>query len=147
MTDEAAVTITRQDKYRFLVDFGPGIADTVVDEPAPLGDGSGPSPSQLLAAAVGSCLSASFLFASTKFKEDPGRLTTTAKCQTGRNENNRLRVTGIEIGIELGLEPESLGHLERALAQFEDFCTVSQSVRAGIPFTVTVRGPDGRVLK
>ncbi len=147
MSDEAAVTITRQDKYRFLVDFGPGIADTVVDEPAPLGNGSGPSSSQLLVAAVGSCLSASFLFASTKFKEDPGRLTTTAKCQTGRNENNRLRVTGMEISIELGLEPESLGHLERALAHFEDFCTVSQSVRAGIPFTVTVRGPDGRVLK
>jgi len=147
MSDEAAVTITRQDKYRFLVDFGPHIANTVVDEATPLGDGSGPSPSQLLAAAVGSCLSASFLFASTKFKEDPGPLTTTARCQTGRNENNRLRVTGIEIGIELGLEPESLGHLERALAQFEDFCTVSQSVRAGIPFTVTVRGSDGRVLK
>ncbi len=89
MSDEAAVTITRQDKYRFLVDFGPGIAGTVVDEPAPLSDGSGPSPSQLLAAAVGSCLSASFLFASTKFKEDLGRLTTTAKCHTGRNENNR----------------------------------------------------------
>lgn len=147
MTDEAAVTITRQDKYRFLVDFGPGIAGTVVDEPAPLGDGSGPSPSQLLATAVGSCLFASFLFASTKFKEDPGPLTTTAKCRTGRNEHNRLRVTGIEVGIETGVEPESLGHLERALAQFEDFCTVSQSVRAGIPLTVTVRGPDGRVLK
>jgi len=93
------------------------------------------------------CLSASFLFASAKFKEDPGRLTTTATCRTGRNENNRLRVTGIEVGIKLGVEPGSLGHLERALAQFEDFCTVSQSVRAGIPFTVTVRGPDGRVLK
>jgi len=56
-------------------------------------------------------------------------------------------VTGIEVGIKLGVEPGSLGYLERALAQFEDFCTVSQSVRAGIPFTVTVRGPDGRVLK
>lgn len=147
MTDEAAITITRQDKYRFLVDFGPGIADTVVDEPAPLGDGRGPSPSQLLAAAVGSCLSASFLFSSTKFKDDPGRLTTTARCHIGRNEHNRLRVTGIEVGIELGVQPETLGHLERALAQFEDFCTVSQSVRAGIPFTVTVKGPDGRALK
>lgn len=147
MSDEVSITITRQDKYQFLVDFGPGIANTVVDEPAPLGDGAGPSPPQLLAAAVANCLSASLLFAHGKFKEDPGRLTTTAICEIGRNEKNRLRVTGIKVTITLGVVPESLAHLDRALAQFEDFCTVSQSVRAGIPFTVTVRSPDGRVLK
>jgi hypothetical protein len=50
MSDEVSVTITRQDKYRFLVDFGPDIAKMAADEPAPLGDGAGPSPSQLLAA-------------------------------------------------------------------------------------------------
>ncbi len=147
MNDEVSVTITRQDKYRFLVDFGPDIAKMVADEPAPLGDGVGPSPSQLLAAAVANCLSASLLFAHAKFKEDPGRLTTTAVCDIGRNERNRLRVAGIRVAITLGVPPESLGHLDRALAQFEDFCTVSQSVRSGIPFVVTVRSPDGRVLK
>ncbi len=145
MSDE--VTVTRQDKYRFLVDFGPGIAQAVADEPAPLGDGAGPSPSQLLAAAVANCLSASLLFANGKFKEDPGRLTTTAVCEIGRNEKGRLRVTGIKVTMTLGVAPESLSHLDRALAQFEDFCTVSQSVRTGIPFTVTVKGPDGRILK
>ena len=119
----------------------------MADEPAPLGDGAGPSPSQLLAAAVANCLSASLLFAHGKFKEDPGRLTTTATCEIGRNEKNRLRVIGMKVTITLGVAPESLGHLDRALAQFEDFCTVSQSVRTGIPFTVTVKSPDGRVLK
>lgn len=147
MSDEVSVTVTRQDKYRFLVDFGPGIAQQVADEPAPLGDGAGPSPSQLLAAAVANCLSASLVFAHGKFKEDPGRLTTTAICEIGRNEKNRLRVTGIKVTMTLGVAPESLSHLDRALAQFEDFCTVSQSVRTGISFTVTVKGPDGRVLK
>jgi organic hydroperoxide reductase OsmC/OhrA len=146
MSDTVSVTITRQEKYRFLVDFGPGIATAVADEPAPLGDGAGPSPSQLLAAAVANCLSASLLFAHGKFKEDPGRLTTTATCEIGRNEKNRLRVTGIKVAITLGVAPETLAHLDRALAQFEDFCTVSQSVRTGIPFTVTVRSPDGSVL-
>lgn len=147
MSEEASVTITRQDKYRFLVDFGPGIAAAVADEPAPLGDGAGPSPSQLLAAAVTNCLAASLVFAHAKFKEDPGRLTATAHCAFGRNESNRLRVTGITVAITLGVPPETLSHLDRALAQFEDFCTVSQSVRTGIPFTVTVSGPDGRTLK
>ena len=147
MNDDVSVTISRQGRYRFLVDFGPDIAKTVSDEPAPLGEGAGPSPSQLLAAAVANCLSASLVFAHGKFKEDPGGLTTTAVCQIGRNEKNRLRVTGIKVGITLGVAPETLGHLDRALAQFEDFCTVSQSVRTGIPFVVTVKSPDGRVLK
>ena len=147
MGEEISVTVTREERYRFIVDFGAGIGNSIADEPPPLGDGAGPSPSQLLAAAVANCLSASLLFAHGKFKEDPGRLTTTAICEIGRNEKNRLRVTGMKVAITLGVEPESLHHLDRALAQFEDFCTVSQSVRSGIPFTVTVRSPNGRVLK
>jgi organic hydroperoxide reductase OsmC/OhrA len=147
MADQASVTIARQDKYRFLVDFGPGIEKAIVDEPAPLGGGAGPSPQQLLAAAVANCLSASLVFAFGKFKEDPGALTTTAVCEIGRNENNRLRVTAIKVTMALGVAPESLGHLERALAQFVDFCTVSQSVRAGIPISIGVMGPDGRTIK
>ena len=46
MSEQVSVTITRQDKYRFLVDFGPGMPTSVADEPAPLGDGEGPSPSR-----------------------------------------------------------------------------------------------------
>ena len=146
MSEDVCVTVTRQDKYRFLVDFGPDIAKTVADEPSPLGEGAGPSPSQLLAAAVANCLSAGLVFAHGKFKEDPGPLTTTAICEIGRNEKNRLRVTGIKVVITLGMAPELLAHLDRALAQFKDFCTVSQSVRTGIPLIVTVRSPDGRAL-
>lgn len=147
MDEQVSVTITRQDKYRFLVDFGPGMPTSVADEPAPLGDGSGPSPSQLLAAAIANCLSASLLFAHGKFKEDPGPLKATAVCRFGRNDKNRLRVVGIDVTLTLGVAPETLGHLDRALAQFEEFCTVSQSVKAGIPFTATVMAPDGRLLK
>ena len=147
MSEQVSVTITRQDKYRFLVDFGSGMPTSVADEPAPLGDGEGPSPSHLLAAAVANCLSASLLFAHGKFKEDPGRLTATAVCRVGRNDKNRLRIVGIDVTLTLGVAPETLGHLDRALAQFEEFCTVSQSVKAGIPFTAVVLAPDGRVLK
>lgn len=147
MSDRVSVVITRQDKFRFLIDYGAGIPSSVADEPAPLGESAGPSPIQLLAAAVANCLSASLLFAHGKFKEDPGPLTTSAICEVGRNENNRLRVKGIEVTMTLGVPPESLGHLDRVLAQFEDFCTVSQSVRSGIPYTMTVKAPDGRILK
>jgi uncharacterized OsmC-like protein len=147
MAEQISVTVARQEKYRFLVDFGPSLPKIVADEPPPLGDGGGPSPTQLLAASVGSCLAASLVFANAKFKEDPGSLTTTVTMEIGRNEQKRLRVTAMKIEITLGVAPETLDHLDRALAQFEDFCTVSQSVRIGIPFTVTVKSPDGRILK
>jgi uncharacterized OsmC-like protein len=113
---EVAVSITRQDRYRFVVDFGAGLAPATADEPPPLATGAGPSPTQLLAAAVANCLSASLIFANAKFREDPGALTATATCEIGRNERNRLRVTGINVKIALGMAPESLAQLERTLA-------------------------------
>jgi len=147
MSEKICVTVTRQEKYKFLVDFGGNMPDMVGDEPPPLGDGAGPSPERILGAAVANCLCSSLVFAISKFRGDPGRLTAMATCATGRNEANRLRITHIQVDISLGANPEELPHLDRALAQFEEFCTVSQSVRAGIPFAVSVKAPDGRVLK
>jgi uncharacterized OsmC-like protein len=43
--------LQRQD-YQFDIQFGAGIPAVMGDEPAPLGAGLGPSPVQLLAAAV-----------------------------------------------------------------------------------------------
>jgi hypothetical protein len=37
-------------------------------------------------------------------------------------------------------------NLDRALAQFEDFCTVSESVQAGIPVTVSIADGAGTEL-
>ncbi|MBS0519716.1 MAG: OsmC family protein [Proteobacteria bacterium] len=147
MTDTVSVTLTRQSNYKFLVDYGAGMPAAVMDEPPPLGAGEGPSPVHALASAMASCLSASFVFALGKFKEDPGPLTMTATCTVGRNERNRLRVTGVDLTLTLGTSPQSLPHLERALVQFEDFCTVSQSIRAGIPYTLKVVTPDGQTIK
>ena len=45
-------------------------------------------------------------------------------------------------------EPEPLGRrrgLERGLEQFEDFCVVTQSIRAGIPVNVSVVDAEGKV--
>jgi len=53
----------------------------------------------------------------------------------------------MSVTITLGVTAGSLKHLDRVLSQFEDFCTVSQSVRTGIPYTLTVKSSDGRTLK
>jgi uncharacterized OsmC-like protein len=75
MTQAArSVRLTQAQDYQFDVDFGTPGPLLRADEPAPLGQGTGPSPEQLLAAAVGNCLSASLLFALRKFKQAPAIL-------------------------------------------------------------------------
>lgn len=147
MSENAKVTITRQSGYQFLVDFGPSISQLVADEPVPLGQGGGPAPNHMLLAAVANCLGASLLFALQKFKQDPGAMVATATPEMGRNENKRLRIERIHVQLELGKTAGEIEHLDRVLAQFEEFCTVSMSVRQGIAIGIEVRDGAGAVLK
>ena len=147
---EAKTETVRLDQahdYQFDVAFGPGIAALRSDEPPPLGQGAGPSPVQLLAAAVGNCLSASLLFALRKYKQAPEPIRCEVTADVGRNPENRLRVLGMQVRLTLGVAAAGLQHLDRVLDQFEAFCTVSQSVGAGIPITVQVHDADGALLK
>ena len=146
MANEISVTVRQQSDYQFLIDFS-GIATLQSDEPPPLGKGAGPTPNHLLAAAVANCLSASVLFALRKYKQDPGGITTTATCTIDRNEQNRLRVQKIDVRIRFGRTAAELAHLDRALAQFEEFCTVTQSVRSGVDVRVHVEDAQGAALK
>lgn len=146
---EATVTVRlsqRQD-YQFDNHFGAGIADLLADEPPPLGAGAGPSPMQLLCAAVGNCLAASLLFALRKYKQNPEPIACEVNAETGRNEQKRLRVASMAAKLTLGVPAASLAHLDRVLATFEDFCTVTGSVKAGFPVTVTVFDSLGAQLK
>jgi len=122
------ITLRQQQDYQFQVDFGEGIPPLLADEPAPLGSGQGPSPVQLLAAAVGNCLSDSLLFALRKFKQTPEPLHCTVDAEIGRNEQKRLRVLKMTAALHLGVPASSLEHLDRVLDQFEAYCTVTQSV-------------------
>ena len=87
-----SVSLKQQADYRFEIRFGDGIATLIADEPAPLGQGVGPSPAQLLCASVGNCLSDSLLFALRKFKQAPDPLHATVVAHVGRNAEGRLRV-------------------------------------------------------
>src|SRR5690606_7306523 len=107
--------ITQLENYRFTVDFGAGLPAMIADEPAPMGSGTGPDPSQLLLSAVANCLSASLLFAFSKFKQDPGGIVATATGHIERNDRNRLRMSRIDVGIKLGRAGADLEHLERLL--------------------------------
>jgi uncharacterized OsmC-like protein len=143
MSHAVSVTVTQQNDYQFLVDFGAALPPLLADEPAPLGAGAGPSPSHMLLAAVANCLSSSLYFALQKFKQDAGGITATASARIDRNEENRLRVLDIAVTIRLGKGGAEIIHLDRILEQFEPFCTVSQSVRHGIPISVVVEDGQG----
>ena len=149
MSDEQSIELSLEQvsDYEFRLRFDDTDApDLLTDEPAPLGHGTGPNPSRLLLAAVANCLSASLLFSLRKFKNDPGKIAAHARATLARNEHGRWRVQRIEVELAMGAAAGSLEHLDRLLAQFEDFCVVTESVRQGIEVQVSVRDGSGALL-
>lgn len=149
MSDEQSIELTLEqvNDYEFRLRFDDTDApDLLTDEPPPLGHGVGPNPSRLLLVAVANCLSASLLFSLRKFKNDAGQLAAHARATLARNEHGRLRVKRIEVELAMGAAAGSLEHLPRLLAQFEDFCVVTESVRQGIEVLVSVRDGSGALL-
>ena len=141
------VELKQQQDYQFHIRFGEGLPVLLGDEPAPLGQGQGPSPVQLLAAAVGNCLSASLLFALRKFKQAPEPIQCAVTAEVGRNPEGRVRVLALKTVLKLGVPASSLEHLDRVLSTFETYCTVTQSVAQGIPVSLEVMDSTGQKLK
>ena len=141
------VQLKQKQDYQFDIHFGGAVPVIMGDEPAPLGAGQGPSPVQLLAAAVGNCLSDSLLFALRKFKQAPEPITCDVTAEVGRNAEGRMRVLGIQAALTVGVPAASLAQLDRVLSQFESYCTVTQSVGQGIPVSVQVFDALGIKLK
>ena len=141
------VTLSQQRDFQFLIEFGGIVPSITGDEPPPLGQSTGPTPVQLLAAAVGNCLADSLLFALRKFKQAPEPIRCEVQAQVGRNAEGRTRVLSLTARLHLGVEAAALQHLDRVLGQFEEFCTVTQSVRQGVPVSVGVFDSLGAQLK
>lgn len=141
------VRLRQQQDYQFQIHFGEGLPILLGDEPPPLGKGQGPTPVQLLSAAVGNCLSDSLLFALRKFKQAPEPIQCDVSAEVGRNPENRLRVLSIKAVLTLGVPADKLEHLDRVLDQFEAFCTVTSSVSQGIPVNIEVLDSTGKRLK
>jgi organic hydroperoxide reductase OsmC/OhrA len=133
--------------YEFKVRFDlDGVEPLLVDEPAPIGQGQGPNPSRLVAAAAANCLGASLLYCVSKNQPPQGSLRASATCTLGRNEKGRLRITGIDVRLELAATLEQAARTKRCLDLFEDFCVVSASLRDGFPVSVAVLNERGEIL-
>jgi len=148
MSDTISISLEQVSGYEFRVKFDESaIPDLTTDLSAPLGHDAGPNPERMLAAAVLNCLSASLLFALSKFKNVPGgKLRATATSTTARNAEKRVRVADIAVKLELPGVASDYESLDRVLSQFENFCTVTESVRAGIAVDVSVVDGSGATL-
>ena len=98
--------------YEFVATFKDqdGLPAMVFDEPAPLGEGSGPNAAAVLAAAVGNCLAASFAYCLRKVRLEPVDLTASVVAHVDRNEQGRFRVTSIDVE----LKPRTAGRRQGA---------------------------------
>lgn len=149
MSETSSFTVSLEQKrdYEFLVKFdATEITDLLLDTAPPLGRGNGPNAEQLVGAAVANCLSASLLFCLRKFKQGTGAMRAQATGQLLRNPAGRLRIGRIDVDIHLDQKADAIRHIERCLAQFEDFCVVTESVRQGIAIGVRVIDAAGAQL-
>jgi len=126
--------------FRFKADFDlEGVNPLFMDEPSPVGEGTGPNAERVLAAAIGDCLGASLLFCLKRSRVEVSGIKTTVSGVTARNPEGRWRIKEISVDIKPQIDEEHQKQLERCREIFEQFCIVTQSVRQGIPIKVNVR--------
>lgn len=139
MSDVHTVMLRLDTEFKARASFGsvPGAPGVLLDEPPPLGAGSGPNALDLLAAAIGNCLAASLMFCLQKSHADVSAIEATVTTHTARNAANRLRVdhVGVQLRLVGATDPAKVA---RCSGRFEDFCTVTASVRDGIRVDVSV---------
>lgn len=141
--EELTVSLERLGDFRFQVEFGEELPELLMDEPPPLGEGSGPNATRVLSAAVGNCLSASLLFCLQKSRVDAGEVHTDVTTSLTRNDRGRLRVGRTRVAIQVGFDPADRSKMDRCLEMFEDFCVVTAAVRDGIDVEVSVLDAEG----
>ncbi len=136
------VRLTRDFAFAATFDDLPDAAPIHFDEPPPLGASTAPNAVDVLSGAVGNCLAASLAFCLRKARIDLRALTAHVTTEVERNAKGRFRIRhiAVELAPELGDVP--LHGFNRCEGLFEDFCTVTASVRRGIPVSVSLREPS-----
>jgi uncharacterized OsmC-like protein len=141
LTESAVYTKLKLLKgYEFKVKFDAvGVPELIVDEITPLGESEGPNPTRLLSAAIGHCLSSSLLFCLCKARIGVKDLETEVKANLERNEEGYLRVISLDVKIRLSVNKNDKSRVDRCLSIFENYCTVTQSIRKGIAVKVAIQ--------
>lgn len=130
------------DGYEYRVRFDKaGLPEWTTDEPPPLGRDRGPNPTRVLALAIGNCLAASLHFCLSRHGEAAATVRASVHVEVTRNAQKRLRVGRVQVTLRPSVGVDNAA-LAACRSTFEDFCTVTQSVRAGLDVAVSVE-PTG----
>jgi uncharacterized OsmC-like protein len=139
MSELHVTTLKLLEGYKFKAEFDiAGVPSLTVDELVPIGESAGPNPTRLLSVAIGHCLSSSLLYCLQKARIKVKDLQTTIRANVARSEQGYLRITSIDAKILLEVNEEDKSRVSRCLEIFENYCTVTQSVRRGINVNVDV---------
>jgi uncharacterized OsmC-like protein len=133
------VNLSRRAGFAFAAAFeGADWPEITLDEPPPLGSGDGPNPTRVLGAAVGGCLAASLLFCLGKARVEVRDFAAAVEGTVARSDEGRLRITELRVTLAPSVREADRDRMQRCLSLFEDFCTVTASVRKGISVHVEV---------
>jgi uncharacterized OsmC-like protein len=133
------VTLTLDHDYQFDADLGIlGVSPLRVDEIPPIGQAGGPSPTRMLATAVGHCLASSALFCLRKARIEVTSMSASVRGEMTRTDEGRLRVGRLTVELHPVVAEEDVPRMHRCLDIFEDFCVVTGAVRQGFPIDVSV---------
>ena len=133
-----SVNLAQDAAYRFTVRFDKDFAPILVDEPPPLGKDAGPNAARLLAAAIGNCLAASLVFCLGKRGHTLALgLGATVDMDIVRTAERRLRIGHVQVTLKVPPEVPA-DALDACRGTFEDFCTVTASIRRGIDVSVVI---------
>jgi organic hydroperoxide reductase OsmC/OhrA len=69
---------------------------------------------------------------------EPDAMNAHVTAHIDRNEAGRLRVTGVDVTLTPCFAGADNARFERCKTLYQEFCTVAESIRHGIPVNVTV---------
>jgi organic hydroperoxide reductase OsmC/OhrA len=135
---EFNISVEQVDGFEYRVRFDKEQHPEVrMDEPAPLGQDAAPNAARFLAAAVGNCLAASLSFCMKRAGAMPTGVKARVHVTLVRNEQKRIRIGHLDVELDPGPGVDAAA-LQKCLPTFEDFCTVTQSVRGCLDVRVKV---------
>ncbi|MEW5974802.1 MAG: hypothetical protein AB1898_03235 [Acidobacteriota bacterium] len=140
MTPEKTWTTTLEqlNESQFLVTFDDLSAQPLlVDDSVMFGREGSATTVQVLSAAIGNGLAASFLLSFRNAGLEPRKLTAEVRV-TGSEESGRCKLTGIRVSLKPEFDEFMLGKVGHCLEQFEEESTLFAGVHQSIDFQMEV---------
>lgn len=139
---QTTVIVEWIDDLTFKLKFdNPKLPELFIDETHESGspEAIGPDPSRLLVSAIMGCLNASFAFCLKKARVPLKAMKAKGILTIKRNEEGFLRVSQIDVELMPEIEIQSgIPRMERCIETFHNYCTVTESVRRGIPVNIKI---------